>query len=128
MSCSASAHSPQCLRRERWVSACCGTLTPQRRYFVKKKVLLLLSVIAMMVLLFAPAALATHHTAMSTATSTPTSSATATTMATASATATATALPKSGGPELVGPITLAASLVLIASGLGALALVRRSVS
>src|SRR5215203_1148898 len=126
MSCSASAHSPQCLRRERWVSACCGTLTPQRRYFVKKKVLLLLSVIAMMVLLFAPAALATHHTAMSTATSTPTSSATATTMATA--TASATALPKSGGPELVGPITLAASLVLIASGLGALALVRRSVS
>src|SRR5215207_3066416 len=124
MSCSASAHSPQCLRRERWVSACCGTLTPQRRYFVKKKVLLLLSVIAMMVLLFAPAALATHHTAMSTATS----SATATTMATASATATATALPKSGGPALVGPITLAASLVLIASGLGALALVRRSVS
>ena len=101
---------------------------------MKKKVLLLLSVIAVMILLFAPAALATHHTAMSTATSTPTSSATATTMATAtasataSATATATALPKSGGPELVGPITLAASLVLIASGLGALALVRRSVS
>src|SRR5215208_63655 len=99
---------------------------------MKKKVLLLLSVIAVMILLFAPAALATHHTAMSTATSTPTSSATATTMATATASATAsataTALPKSGGPELVGPITLAASLVLIASGLGALALVRRSVS
>ena len=97
---------------------------------MKKKVLLLLSVIAVMVLLFAPAALATHHTAMSTATSSATSSATATTMATAtaSATATATALPKSGGPALVGPITLAASLVLIASGLGALALVRRSVS
>jgi hypothetical protein len=101
-----------------------------------KKVLLLLSVTAVMVLLFAPVALADHHTAMSTATSSATSSATptasasatATATATASATATATVLPKSGGSPLVLPITLAASLALVASGLGALALLRRSVS
>ena len=89
-----------------------------------KKVLLLLSVTAVLVLLFAPVALADHHTAMSTATSSATSSASAT----ASATATATALPRSGGTPLVLPVTLAASLALVASGIGALALLRRGVS
>ena len=83
-----------------------------------KKMLCLLSATVVMVLLFAPVALADHHTAMSTATSTATASPTAT--------ATATALPKSGGPSLVGPVTLLASLALIASGVGALALLRRS--
>ena len=85
-----------------------------------KKVLLLLSVTAVMVLLVAPVALADHHTAMSTATSSAS--------ATASATATATALPRSGGTPLVLSITLAASLALVASGIGALALLRRGVS
>ena len=91
-----------------------------------KKVLLLLSVTAVLVLLFAPVALADHHTAMSTATSSATSSASAT--ASATATATATALPRSGGTPLVLPVTLAASLALVASGIGALALLRRGVS
>ena len=50
----------------------------------------------------------------------PTSTATATT------TATITALPKNGGPELMLPVTLVASLALIASGVGALVLLRRS--
>ena len=89
-----------------------------------KKVLLLLSVTTVLVLLFAPVALADHHTAMSTATS----SASATASATATATATATALPRSGGTPLVLPVTLAASLALMASGIGALALLRRGVS
>jgi hypothetical protein len=87
-----------------------------------KKMLLLLSATVMMVLLFTPVALADHHTAMSTATATATSSATAS----PTATATATALPKSGGPPLAGPVTLLASLALMASGVGALALLRRS--
>ncbi len=95
-----------------------------------KKILFLLGATIVMVLLFAPVALAEQHTAMSTATSTSTSTATssATGSATATATATATALPRSGGPSLVGPLTLAASLALVASGLGALALLRRSAS
>src|SRR5215203_4819022 len=98
-----------------------------------KRVLSMLVVVGLMVLLFAPVATAQYYggggsTAMSTAT--PTASATATTTATATATATAsaTALPKSGGPPLVGLVTLAASVVLISSGVGALVLVRRSVS
>ena len=101
-----------------------------------KKVLFLLSTTVVMVLLFAPVALATHHTAMSTATSTATATATATASPTATATAsasptataTATALPRSGGPPLAPALTLAASLALIASGVGALALLRRRVS
>ena|SRR5215216_6267921 len=103
-----------------------------------KKVLFLLSTTVVMVLLFAPVALATHHTAMSTATSTatatatatasPTATATASASPTATATATATALPRSGGPPLAPALTLAASLALIASGVGALALLRRRVS
>jgi hypothetical protein len=96
-----------------------------------KKILFLLSATVVMVLLFAPVALADHHTATSTATSTSTSTATSTSTSTATAsptaTATATALPRSGGPSLL-PITLAASLALVASGVGALALLRRSVS
>jgi hypothetical protein len=59
---------------------------------------------------------------------TPPALTTSTASASPTATATATALPKSGGPSLVGPITLAASLALMASGVGALALLRRSVS
>jgi hypothetical protein len=42
------------------------------------------------------------------------------------ATATITALPKNGGPELMLPVTLVASLALIASGVGASVLLRRS--
>jgi hypothetical protein len=100
-----------------------------------KKTLLLLAVIAVMVLLFAPVATAQYYggggggstataTAMSTAS--PTASATASAMATATSTATATTsatasvLPKSGGPPLVGTLTLLASLALISSGVGAL--------
>jgi len=45
---------------------------------------------------------------------------------TSTATATITALPKNGGPELMLPVTLGASLALIASGVGALVLLRRS--
>ena len=45
---------------------------------------------------------------------------------TTTATATITALPKNGGPELMLPVTLVASLALIASGVGALVLLRRS--
>src|SRR5215208_4892418 len=64
----------------------------------------------------------------STASSTAMSTSTPTASATATATASATALPKSGGPPLVGLVTLAASVALISSGVGALVLVRRSVS
>ena len=56
------------------------------------------------------------------------SAASPTASATASATATASVLPKSGGPPLVGTVTLLASLALISSGVGALLLMRRSVS
>ena len=96
-----------------------------------KRILLLLSVSAVLVLLLCSAALAKQHlgggmTASPTATATASPMATAT--ATASPTATATALPRSGGPPLVLPVTLAASLTLIASGVGALALLRRRVS
>ena len=97
-----------------------------------KRILLLLSVSAVMVLVFASAALATHHTAMSTATATasPTADATAsmTATATSSATSTASPLPKSGGPPLVLPFTLVASLALVGSGVAALKLLRRSIS
>src|SRR5215213_9386370 len=88
-----------------------------------KKVLLVLSVSAVLVLLFASAALAQNYKyggGMN-------ASATATASATASPTATATAspLPTTGGPPLVGPLTWVATLTLIASGVGALMLVRR---
>jgi hypothetical protein len=98
-----------------------------------KRVLSMLVVVGLMVLLFAPVATAQYYggggsTASSTAMSTATPTASATATATATATASATALPKSGGPPLVGLVTLAASVVLISSGVGALVLVRRSVS
>ena len=105
-----------------------------------KRVLFLVTVVAVMILLFAPAATAQSYseggsTASPTAamsTSSPTSTATASptaATATASPTATATAspLPRTGGPELLTlPVTLVASLALIASGFVALVLVRRS--
>ena len=117
-----------------------------------KKLLLLLALSAVGVLLFAPVAGAQQYyyggatasptamatasatatatasaTAMATASASPTATATASPTATATASPTATALPRSGGPLLVLPVTLAASLVLIASGVGALVLVRRRV-
>ena len=111
-----------------------------------KKMLLLLSLSAVVVLLFAPVASAQQKlyaspsaSAMASPTASamasPTASATASASAMASpsatatasptATATASALPSTGGPELVLPVTLVATLVLIGSGFGALALVRR---
>ena len=104
-----------------------------------KRVLSLLVVVGLMVLLFAPVATAQYYgggsggstataTAMSTASPTASATASATATATTSATATASALPKSGGPPLVGTVTLLASLALISSGVGALLLLRRSVS
>jgi hypothetical protein len=108
-----------------------------------KRVLSLLIVVGLMVLLFAPVATAQYYggggggstataTAMSTtsptATATATATSTATSTATATTSATASVLPKSGGPPLVGTVTLLASLALISSGVGALLLMRRSVS
>jgi hypothetical protein len=104
-----------------------------------KRILLVLAVVAVMVLLFASVATAQLYgggmaTPAATATATPTAMATATPTATATATATSTAtataapLPRTGGPPLAGPVTLVASLVLMASGVGALMLVRRRVS
>jgi hypothetical protein len=57
-----------------------------------------------------------------------TATATATASATASATATASPLPTTGGPPLVGPLTWVATLTLVASGVGAMVLLRREVS
>ena len=111
-----------------------------------KKLLLVLSLSAVVVLLFAQVASAQQKlyaspsaSAMASPTASamasPTASATASASAMASpsatatasptATATASALPSTGGPELVLPVTLVATLVLIGSGFGALALVRR---
>jgi hypothetical protein len=114
-----------------------------------KKVLLVLSVSAVLVLLFASAALAQNYgknygggmnasaTATASATASPTASATATASPTATATATATAsttasatataspLPTTGGVPLVGPLTWVVTLTLIASGVGAVLLLRR---
>ena|SRR5215212_33296 len=115
-----------------------------------KKVLLVFGVSAVLVLLLASAALAQNYgggmsaspTATASATASPTASAsatasptatatasataspTATASATASPTATASALPTTGGPPLVGPLTWVATLTLIASGVGALVLLR----
>ena len=95
------------------------------------RVLLLLAVVAVLVLPFAPVATAQYYgggmaspAATATATASPTVTATAT--ASPTATATATALPPSGGPPLMLLVTLAASLTLIGSGVGALVLMRRS--
>ena len=108
-----------------------------------KKVLLVVAVSAALLLVLASAALAQTYgdggmsasptatasataspTASATATASPTATATATASATASATATATALPTTGGPPLGGLVTWVAILTLIASGVGALMLLR----
>jgi hypothetical protein len=100
-----------------------------------KKLLLVLSLSAVVVLLFAPVASAQQNRyyaspsasamASPTASATASASATATASSTATASATASPLPSTGGPELMLPVTLVATLVLIGSGFGALALVRR---
>ena len=111
-----------------------------------KKLLLVLSLSAVVVLLFAPVASAQQNryaspsasamaspsasamaspTASATASASAMASPSATATASPTATATASALPSTGGPELVLPVTLVATLVLIGSGFGALALVRR---
>jgi hypothetical protein len=99
------------------------------------RVLLSLAVVAVLVLPFAPVATAQYYgggmaspAATATATASPTVTATATASPTATATAspTATALPPSGGSPLMLLVTLAASLTLIGSGVGALVLMRRS--
>src|SRR5215213_6597498 len=101
-----------------------------------KKVLLVLSVSAVLVLLFASAAFAQKYgggmnaspTATASATASPTANASATATAsasaTASATATASALPTTGGVPLGGLVSWVATLTLIASGVGALVLLR----
>jgi hypothetical protein len=76
----------------------------------------------------AAAAASPTATASATASPTATATATATASATASPTATASPLPTTGGPPLVGPLTWVATLTLIASGVGALVLLRRGVS
>lgn len=99
-----------------------------------KKIMFLLSAAVVMVLLFAPVAMADHHTAMSTATGSAmmsaSSSASATSSATASATASASAstLTKTGGAPLIPALALMASMALVGSGVGALVLVRRGAS
>jgi len=108
-----------------------------------KKMLLVLSLSAVVVLLFAPVASAQQNRyyaspsasamaspsasamASPTVSATASASATATASSTATASATASPLPSTGGPELMLPVTLVATLVLIGSGFGALALVRR---
>jgi carbohydrate-binding DOMON domain-containing protein len=75
-----------------------------------------------------PMAASPTATATATASLTATATATPTATATASPTATATALPRTGGPPLVGPVTLVATLTLLASGVGALVLLRRAAS
>jgi hypothetical protein len=103
-----------------------------------KKVLLVLALSAVLILLLPSAALAQYGdrgmnasptatasaTASPTATASATASPTATATATASPTATASALPTTGGPPLVGPLTWVATLTLIASGVGAVVLLR----
>ena len=88
-----------------------------------KKVLLVFAVSAVLVVLLASAALAQTYgdRGMN-------ASPTATASATASPTATASALPTTGGPPLVGPLTWVATLTLVASGVGAMVLLRRGVS
>jgi hypothetical protein len=63
-----------------------------------------------------------------TATASPTATATATATASPTATATASPLPTTGGSSLVWPLTLVVTLVLVGSGVAALALLRRSAS
>src|SRR5215217_7068946 len=93
-----------------------------------KKVLLVFALSAVLILLLASAAFAQNYGknnggAMN-ASPTASASATASPTASASATATASPLPTTGGPPLVGPLTWVATLTLIASGVGALRLLR----
>jgi hypothetical protein len=62
------------------------------------------------------------------ATSSATASSTATSSATSSAMASASPLPTSGGPSLLWPLTLMAAVVLVATGVAALVLLRRGFS
>jgi hypothetical protein len=105
-----------------------------------KRLLTLLTATAVMVLMFASAAPAfgAMATPTATATASPTATATASPTGTAPAgqhkvrpksrKAAATALAATGGPPLVVPLTLVASLALVGSGVAALALVRRGAS
>ena len=95
-----------------------------------KRILVLLAVGAVMVSLFAQVATAQYYGGGGGGMASPPATASPTATATASPTATATAspLPKTGGPPLTGPVTLLASLALMVSGVGALLLLRRSVS
>jgi hypothetical protein len=69
------------------------------------------------------------HTVRKAATASSTASATASpTAANPSATASASPLPTSGGPSLIWVFTLLAALVLVGSGVAALALLRRGFS
>jgi hypothetical protein len=68
------------------------------------------------------------HTVRKTSTTSSSASVTASPTAGSSATASASPLPTSGGPSLVWPITLVAALVLVGSGVAALALLRRGFS
>jgi hypothetical protein len=87
---------------------------------------LVLSVSAVVLALFASAALAQTPSVTATAGSTAaTISAAASVSPSATATATASALSKTGGPSYILPVTLAASLVLVLSGLAALRLTAR---
>jgi hypothetical protein len=92
-----------------------------------KKVLLVFGVSAALVVLLASAALAQTYGDRGMSAS-PMATASATATATASPTATASALPTTGGPPLVGPLTWVATLTLVASGVGAMVLLRRGVS
>jgi hypothetical protein len=82
-----------------------------------RKVLLVFAVSAVLLLLLASAALAQTYGGGAMAAS-PTATASAT------ASPTATALPTTGGPQLGGLVTWVATLTLIASGVGALVLLR----
>jgi hypothetical protein len=86
-----------------------------------RKVLLVFAVSAVLLLLLASAALAQTYGGGAMAAS-PTATASAT--ASPTATATATALPTTGGPQLGGLVSWVATLTLIASGVGALVLLR----
>jgi hypothetical protein len=68
------------------------------------------------------------NTVRKTATASSTATATAIPTATSSAAATASPLPTSGGPSLQWPLSLVAALMLVGSGVAALALLRRGLS
>ena len=68
------------------------------------------------------------NTVRRTATTSPTASATSSPTATSSTSATASPLPTSGGRSLLWPLTSVAAVVLVATGVAALALLRRGFS